>query len=145
MQKGMQKQQMQPKQQIPPATSIWKVLTLFWVVVWISSLQLGQFVHIGSGPAMGWAILIFRVYQTKFSVFSILKLNWDLEIEPSESMPQIEMTTLLNRLRFHEFLGNEMRILAFLENPTKFSVKAERLPSDHWHFPIFYATALSEY
>jgi len=28
--------------------------------------QLGQVVHIGLGPAMGSAILTFRVYQTKF-------------------------------------------------------------------------------
>ena len=36
-----------------------------------------------------------------------------------------------------------MRILAFLENQTKFSVKTEQLRSDRCHFPIFYATALS--
>ena len=90
MQQGMQKQQMQPKKQSPPATSIWKVPMLFRVVVWISSLQLGQVVHIESGPAMGWAIL---TYQTKFSDFLILKLIGDLEIEPSEPIPQIEMTT----------------------------------------------------
>lgn len=81
---------MQPKKQSPPATSIWKVPMLFWVVVWISSLQLGQVVHIESGPAMGWAIL---TYQTKFSDFLILKLIGDLEIEPSEPIPRIEMTT----------------------------------------------------
>ena len=84
---------MPPKKQIPPATSIWKVLMLFWVVVRISFLQLGQFVHIGSGPAMGWAIVTFRDYQTKFSDFLILQLNGDLEIEPSGPIPQIEMTT----------------------------------------------------
>ena len=85
---------MQPKQQSPPATSIWKVPMLFWVLVRISSLQLGQVVHIESGPAMGSAILTFRVYQTKFSDFliRILKLNGDLDIEPSESISQIEMT-----------------------------------------------------
>ena len=94
MQQGMQEQQMQPKKQSPPATSIWKVPMLFWVVVRISSLQLGHFVHIESGPAMGWAILTFRVYQTKFSDFLVLKLvNGDLEIEPSEPVSQIEMTT----------------------------------------------------
>ena len=82
---------MQPKKQSPPATSIWKVPMLFWVLVRISSLQLGQVVHIESGPAMGSAILTFRVYQTKFSDFLILKLNGDLEIEPSELISQIEM------------------------------------------------------
>ena len=66
---------------------------LFWVLVRISSLQLGHFVHIELGPAMGSAILTFRVYQTKFSDFLILKLIGDLEIEPSEPVPQIEMTT----------------------------------------------------
>ena len=67
---------------------------LFWVLVRISSLQLGQVVHIESGPAMGSAILTFRVYQTKFSDFLVLKLvNGDLEIEPSEPVSQIEMTT----------------------------------------------------
>ena len=66
---------------------------LFWVLVRISSLQLGQVVHIESGPAMGSAILTFRVYQTKFSDFLILKLIGDLEVEPSLPVSKIEMTT----------------------------------------------------
>ena len=37
-----------------------------------------------------------------FSDFLYLKLNGDLETEPSSSIPQIEMTTELNRQRFHE-------------------------------------------
>ena len=103
MQKGMQKQRGKPTQnmlkieetpankQIPPAASIWKVLVLFWVVVRISVLQLGQIVQSGSGPAI-WAISILRVYQTKFSAVLILKLNADFDIEPINAKWQYEMT-----------------------------------------------------
>ena len=65
---------------------------LLSVLVRISVLQLGQVVHIESGPAIR-SILTFRVYQTKFSDFLILKLIGDLEVEPSLPVSKIEMTT----------------------------------------------------
>ena len=67
-----------------------KRLMLFWVVVRISCLQTGQFVQMGLSSSI-WAISIFRVYQTKFSDFLILKLNVDFELEPTNAKWQSEM------------------------------------------------------
>ena len=75
---------------------------LFSVVVRISVLQLGQFIQIGSGPAI-WAISIFRVYQTKFLDFLILKLNGDFEIEPTNAKWQSKMPKKLKLITSSDF------------------------------------------